>query len=276
MSLEQLAESLVPLVTTWGLKTILAIVLLVAGRMAAGWARGLLRRALERGKMDPTLIPFLANLGYYTVVAVVVIAVLGVVGVETASLITVLGAAGLAVGLALQGTLSNLAAGVMLLAFRPFKVGEYVEAGGTAGAVEAISLFTTVLNTPDNVRITIPNSQVWGGTVKNYSANESRRVDLVMGIDYGDDIGVAIRAIRQVISADARVLQEPAPQVAVSELADSSVNIVVRPWCKSRDYWALRFDLTRALKEGLEAGGCSFPFPQRDVHLFEASQGSAA
>lgn len=276
MPIEQTIQSLVPMITTWGLKVILALVLLLAGRIVAGWVRGLLRKGLERGAVDRTLVPFLASLGYYTVMAVVVVAVLGIVGVETASLIAVLGAAGLAIGLALQGTLSNLAAGVMLLAFRPFGVGDYVEAGGVAGSVQAIGLFTTIMNTPDNVRITVPNSTVWGGTVKNFSVNENRRIDLVMGIDYGNDIGVAIRAIHDVVARDDRVLAEPALQVAVSELADSSVNIVVRPWCRGADYWAVRFDLTRALKEGLEEAGCSIPFPQRDVHIHQVAGGSAA
>jgi small conductance mechanosensitive channel len=276
MSLESTIQSLLPMITTWGLKVVLALVLLMVGRVVAGWVRGLLRRGLLRGSVDETLIPFLGSLGYYTVMAVVAVAVLGVIGVETASLIAVLGAAGLAVGLALQGTLSNLAAGVMLLVFRPFGVGHYVEVGGEAGSVESSGLLTTVLNTPDNVRITLPNAAVWGGTVKNYSANDDRRIDLVMGIDYGDDIGTAIQAVRDIVSADSRVLAEPATQVAVSELGDSSVNLVVRPWCKGTDYWAVRFDLTRALKEGLEAAGCSFPFPQRDVHLLTAEESDAA
>jgi small conductance mechanosensitive channel len=276
VTFEQISQMIVPMVTAWGLKVILAIVLLVAGRFVAGAVRRVLAKALERASVDTTLVPFLASLGYYTVMAVVLVAVLGVVGVQTASLVAVLGAAGLAIGLALQGTLSNLAAGVMLLVFRPFSVGDYVEAAGTAGSVVAIKLFTTVLNTPDNVRITVPNSAVWGGMVKNYSANENRRIDLVMGIDYGDDIGVAMRSITEIVSADERVLAEPALNVAVSELGDSSVNIVVRPWCKGPDYWALRFDLTKALKEGLESAGCSFPFPQRDVHLFQASGEPAA
>jgi len=269
MPFESTIAMLLPMITTWGLRLILALVLLLVGRIVAGWVRGLLKRGLERGAVDATLIPFLSSLGYYAIIAVVAVAVLGIVGVETASLIAVLGAAGLAIGLALQGTLSNLAAGVMLLVFRPFGVGDTVELGGQTGKVDSIALFTTVLNTPDNVRITLPNASVWGGTVKNYSVNEDRRIDLVMGIDYGDDIGTAIQTVRKVIAADPRVLPEPAPQVAVSELGDSSVNLVVRPWCKGSDYWGVRFDLTRALKEGLEAAGCSFPFPQRDVHLLK-------
>jgi len=207
-------------------------------------------------------------MAYYVVLAVVVIAVLNLFGVQTTSLIAVLGAAGLAVGLALQGTLSNFAAGVMLLVFRPFRIGDYVDIAGTAGSVVEIGLFTVALNTPDNVRIIVPNSSVYGQTISNYAANPTRRNDLVIGIAYGDDIGKAISTIEAVLAADARVLKDPAPVVATSELADSSVNIVVRPWCTKEDYWGLRFDLTRKIKEELEAAGCSIPFPQRDVHLF--------
>ncbi len=276
MSFDQLTQMVIPMITAWGLKVILAIVLLIVGRWVAGFVRSMLRRGLTRADIDETLIPFLASLGFYTVMAMVLIAVLGVVGVQTASLVAVLGAAGLAIGLALQGTLSNLAAGVMLLVFRPFSVGDAVEAGGSMGVVEAIRLFTTVMNTLDNVRITLPNSAVWGGTVKNYSANENRRVDLVMGVDYGDDLSLAVRTIENIVGSDSRVLSDPAPQVAVAELGDSSVNIVVRPWCRSEDYWDVRFGLTRALKEGLEGAGVSFPFPQTDVHLHQVSGDSAA
>ena len=263
------------LVTTWGIKVVAAIALFAVGRWVAGWIRKGVRGALQRGNMDPTLIPFVSSLTYYLVLAFVVIAVLGTVGIQTASLVAVLGAAGLAVGLALQGTLSNFAAGVMLLVFRPFKVGDYVEAGGTAGSVVAIGIFMTQLTTPDNVGITVPNSSVWGSTIKNYAANSTRRLDLVVGISYEDHIGQAIEIITGVLQADARVLAEPAPVVAVNELGDSSVNLVVRPWCNREDYWPLRFDLVRALKEQLEGAGLSIPFPQRDVHLHQVGQSAA-
>ncbi|MGI9591634.1 MAG: mechanosensitive ion channel family protein [Myxococcota bacterium] len=203
------------------------------------------------------------------------IAVLNLFGIQTASVIAVLGAAGLAVGLAMQGTLSNFAAGVMLLIFRPFKLGDWVEVAGTAGSVQEIGIFTTVLHTGNNRRIIIPNSSVYGDTITNYSANETRRIDLVIGIGYDDDIGQAVDTIGRVLSAETRVLKEPEPQIAVSELGDSSVNLVVRPWCASSDYWSTRFDLTRELKEQLEAAGCSIPYPQRDVHLHQAG-GAAA
>jgi len=266
---QDIVESLVTLVSTWGLQVLGALAVLILGRWIAGMVRNAARRSLERTKTDASLIPFLSSLTYYLVLAVVLIAVLNLFGIETTSLIAVLGAAGLAVGLALQGTLSNFAAGVMILLFRPFRVGDYVEIAGSAGAVAEIGIFTTTLNTPDNVQITVPNSGVFGETIKNYSANDNRRNDLVVGISYADDIGKAIEVMSGVLAADNRVLKDPAPVIAVSELGDSSVNLVVRPWCRKEDYWALRFDLTRALKESLESGGCSIPFPQRDVHLFQ-------
>jgi len=262
-------EMVIEMVSTWGISVIGAIVLLIVGRIVAGWFRSSVRKALQRAKMDPSLVPFFASMVYYVILGVVLIAVLSLFGIETTSLIAVLGAAGLAVGLALQGTLSNFAAGVMLLIFRPIRVGDYVEVAGQGGTVVEISIFNTLMDTPDNVRITIPNSSVYGDIVKNYSFNETRRVDLVMGIAYGDDIGKAMEIIERIVTSDARTLRDPEPTIAVGGLGDSSVDIVVRPWCNKADYWALRFDLTRALKEGLEAGGCSIPFPQRDVHVVE-------
>jgi small conductance mechanosensitive channel len=264
----------VTVISAWGLQVLGALVVLVVGRWAARWARRALERALARSKLDATLTPFLSGLAYYLMLTFVVIAVLGLFGVQTASLIAVLGAAGLAVGLALQGTLANFAAGVMLLGFRPFGVGDYVEAGGTAGSVAEIGIFTTRLNTPDNVQILVPNAAIYGAVIKNYSANDTRRNDLTMSISYGDDIGRAIGVIRSVLAGDDRVLAEPEPVIAVGALGESSVDLVVRPWCARTDYWPLRFDLTRKLKEELEAAGCTIPFPQRDVHLTRNSAGS--
>ncbi len=271
----QIVDTLVTLVSTWGVSVVGAIVLLIVGRIAAGIIRSSVRRALERGKVDAALVPFLASIAYYLAIAVVLIAVLGLFGIETTSLVAVLGAAGLAVGLALQGTLSNFAAGVMLLVFRPFRPGDYVDAGGTAGSVAEIGIFTTILNTPDNVQVIAPNSSIYGTVIKNYAANPTRRNDLVVGIAYDDDIGTALETVRRVLSADERVLADPEPVIAVGELGDSSVNLVVRPWCKKEDYWGLRFDLTRKLKEELEAAGCSIPFPQRDLHVFESASKAA-
>ena len=266
-----LTATLTHLATTWGLKIIGAIATLLVGRMIAGWVRRVARKGLTRAEVDSTLVPFVSKLLYYLVLAFVVIAVLGVFGVQTASLVAVLGAAGLAVGLALQGTLSNFSAGVMLLFFRPFKLGDYVDTGGTAGTVEEIGVFSTTLKSPDNVKIVVPNSKVYGEIIKNFSGFDTRRIDLVIGISYDDDIGTAMQTISSIVAADQRVLAEPATTVAVAELGSSSVDLVVRPWCKGSDYWALRFDLTRRIKEGLEAAGCSIPYPQTDVHLHQKS-----
>jgi small conductance mechanosensitive channel len=248
-----------------------AIIILLVGRIFAGWARKLTRRAMTRGEVDAALVPFVAKLVYYAILAVVIIAALNRVGVATTSVVAIFGAAGLAVGLALQGTLSNFASGVMLLIFRPFDLGDFIDAGGTMGSVEEIGIFSTTLKSPDNIKITVPNSQIYGATISNYNGYETRRVDMVMGIAYDDNIQTAIDTIRKIVAADERVLADPEPLVAVSNLGDSSVDIVVRPWCQASDYWGLKFDLTRQLKEGLEAAGCSIPFPQRDIHLFQAA-----
>jgi small conductance mechanosensitive channel len=272
---EELVETIVELTSAWGLKVIGAIALLVIGRIVCGAIRRTMRRGLERTSIDETLVPFLSSLVYYMAMAVVLIAVLNLFGIQTASAIAVFAAAGLAIGLAMQGTLSNFAAGVMLLIFRPFRVGDFVEVAGTAGSVQEIGIFSSVLHTPDNVRITVPNSSIYGDTVKNYSANDTRRNDLTIGISYDDDIARAIDVIRKVLSADSRVLDDPEPVVAVGELGDSSVNLLVRPWCAAGDYWPLRFDLMRQLKEELEAAGCSIPYPQRDVHLHGDGQAAA-
>ena len=263
-------DTVIGVLTTWGVRVVGAIALLIIGLLVARGIRGGVRKALRKRSVDPTLVPFISGLVYYIVFAFVIVSVLGLFGIQTGSIIAVLGAAAFAVGLALQGTLSNFAAGVMLLVFRPFKVGDYVDVGGTAGSVQAVGIFSSALNTPDNVHIIVPNSAIFGQTIKNYAANPTRRNDMVVGISYSDDIGTALETINRVIGEDERVLKDPAPTVAVSEMADSSINIVVRPWCKKEDYWALRFDLTRKMKEQLEAAGCSIPFPQRDVHLFQA------
>jgi len=265
-------EQTVSLITTYGLQVIGAVVILIVGWMVAGWARGLTERALSKSdKVDVTLRQFFASLVRYAILIFTVVAVLDRFGVETTSLIAVVGAAGLAIGLALQGTLSNVAAGVMLLLFRPFKIGDYVEGAGQAGSVKSITLFVTELATPDNVQIIVPNSQLWGAAIKNYSFHETRRVDLLMGIAYEDKIDDAIATINKVIAADSRAHKDPAPMIAVAELADSSVNLTVRVWCDSADYWPLKFDLTKALKEHFDTDGISIPYPQQVVHMHQAS-----
>jgi small conductance mechanosensitive channel len=273
---QQVMDTAVALVADWGLSVIGAITLLIVGRMAAGLLQRGVRRQMERAKVDPALHPFIAGLTYYVVLIVVGISVLGLFGVQTTSLVAVVGAAGLAIGLALQGTLSNFASGVMLLIFRPIGLGDYVEISGVGGSVAEIGIFTTTLDTPDNVRIIIPNSGIYGAVIKNYSANATRRIDMVMGIGYGDDINVAIDVIEKIVRAHPNVLEFPETTIAVSELGDSSVNIVVRPWCNRADYWVTRFALTKQLKEGLEAGGCSIPFPQRDLHVIDMPNSQGA
>jgi len=269
--IQQLLDSAWEMVVNNYLEVIAAIVILVVGRVFAGWARRLTRRGLERGNVDPTLVPFVAKLVYYAVMAVVVIAVLNRLGVATTSVVAIFGAASLAVGLAMQGTLANFASGVMLLIFRPFDLGDYVDAGGTAGTVMEIGIFATTLKSPDNIKITVPNSQIYGATISNYNGNDTRRIDLVMGISYDDNIQTAIDTIRRIVTAHELVLADPEPQIAVSNLGDSSVDLVVRPWCNTPDYWTVRFELNRSLKEGLEAAGCSIPYPQRDVHMYSVA-----
>jgi small conductance mechanosensitive channel len=271
LSFETIAAMAQTVMVNWGLKVLGAIVVVILGRMVAGSLRKATSRLMDRTQTDPTLSKFLSSLAYYLILVVAVVAALGMVGIQMASVLTILATAGLAVGLALQGTLSNVAAGVMLLIFRPFKVGDFIEAGGGAkGTVDSIGLFATSLNTPDNVHIVVPNSAIYGGTISNYSHHPIRRIDMVMGISYDDDIGLAVKTIKEVLDGESRVLDEPAYQVAVAELADSSVNLVVRPWVNAGEYWPTRFDLTRTLKERLEEAGCSIPYPQQDVYVHQA------
>lgn len=271
VDVSNLWQTATELISTWGLRVVGAIAVLVIGMMIAKMIRGSVRKALGRSDMDPTLIPFLSGMIYYLLVAVVLIAVLQLFGVETTSLVAVMGAAGFAIGLAMQGTLSNFSAGVMLLFFRPFSVGDFVDAAGVAGTVKAVGIFSTILATPDNVQIIVANSSIYGSTIKNFSANDTRRNDMVIGVGYGDDLNVAKRIIEGILASDDRVLKDPEPVVAISELGDSSVNFVVRPWCTKEDYWGLRFDLTKRFKEELEAAGCNIPFPQTDVHVHQVS-----
>lgn len=263
-------EEALATVTTYGLDVIGAIVILIAGFIVSGWVRTGIENSLKRfPRLDDTLRGFAGVLGKYLVLAFAFIATLERFGVETTSFIAVLGAAGLAIGLALQGTLSNVAAGVMLLLFRPFKAGDYIDGGGVAGTVKSLSLFTTELATPDNVQIVLPNAELWGKAIKNYSHHATRRVDWLIGIGYGDDMDKAIGVIRKLADADERVHADPEPFVVIGELGDSSVNLVVRLWCDVANYWGLKFDMTKAIKEAFDAEGISIPFPQRDVHLHE-------
>jgi len=262
-------ESLTSVLSTWGVRVVGAIAFLIAGLFVARLVQRWTRRGLEKTAVDDTLVPFFASLAYYVVLTFVGIGVLGLFGIPTTSFVAAVGAAGLAIGLALQGSLSNLAAGVMLLLFRPFKVGDYVEAAGVDGSVEEIGLFASSFVTLDNTLIVIPNAEIWGATIKNFTAKETRRNDLVFGISYGDDINRARESILAAVRADSRVLDEPAPEVWVTGMGDSSVDLLVVPWCRPDDYWALKFDLYQQVKEALEAGGSTIPFPQRDLHLID-------
>ena len=259
-------ETITDFVVTYGLRVIGAILILVVGRIAAGVATRGIRKTCARARVDKTLAGFFAGLAHAMVIVFAALAALAKFGVQTASLVAVLGAAGFAIGFALQGSLSNFASGVMLLFFRPFKVGDYVEAGGSAGTVKDISLFTTTMATPDNVKVIVPNGAVFGGTIRNYAGYDTRRVDLVIGIGYGSDIQNAIEVMEGLIKADSRILPHPEHQIAVSELADSSVNFVVRMWARREDYWGVKFDFTRAVKEAFDARGIEIPFPQTVIH----------
>lgn len=252
------------------LNLLAAAAIFFIGRWVAQLVTSLVFKAMDKAKIDHTLGKFVKNLVYTILLVFVVIAALARLGVQTGSFIAIIGAAGLAVGLALGGTLSNFASGVLLIIFKPIRVGDFVEAGGATGAVKEIQIFNTILNTPDNKRVIVPNSQVTGGNIINYSVNGTRRVDLVMGVSYQDDLKKARQVMEGVLKADSRILAEPAYTVAVSELGDSSVNFVVRPWVKVEDYWGVYFDTTEKIKVALEASGLSIPFPQHDVHMIQS------
>jgi len=259
------------LLVAFGLRLLAAIAIFVIGRWVARLLTNFAGRVMTRAKMEDTLSRFLGNIIYTLLLAVVIISAINQLGIETTSLLAVLGAAGLAVGLALQGSLSNFAAGVLIVAFKPYKVGDFIEAGGVSGSVEEVQIFTTVLKSPDNKKIIVPNSQVMAAEIVNYSANDTRRVDLVAGCGYDDDLDKVRRILNEIVSGDERVLSDPAPTIAISELADSSVNFVVRPWVKGADYWGVYFDLTEQIKKRFDAEGVSIPYPQRDVHVYQHS-----
>ena len=257
----------------WGLRIVAFLLVLIIGMWVAKAIKRCIVSVMEKRKVDPTLVKFLSSLIYVALQAFVIVAALEKLNVKTASFIAILGAAGLAVGLALQGSLSNFAAGVLMIIFKPIRVGDFVQAGGEMGGVVEIGIFTTVLKSPDNKRIIVPNSQVMGGAITNFNANGTRRIEIIAGISYGDDMKKAKKIISDLIAADARILKDPAPQVAVKEMADSSVNIVVRPWVKPDDYWDVFFELTEAIKEQFDANDITIPFPQRDVHIYEHKAG---
>ena len=248
-----------------------ALIIFYVGRWVAGMVVRGIATVMQKSNMDKTLETFICNLVRMTLILFVIIAAVNQLGIQTTSLIAVLGAAGLAVGLALQGSLSNFASGVLIILFRPYKVGDYIEGAGVIGSVEDMQILTTVLTTGDNKRVIVPNSQIMGSIITNYSSNDRRRIDLVVGVSYDDDIDKVRDELKALVAADDRILDDPACLIAVSELADSSVNFVLRPWVKTSDYSAVKFSLTEAIKKRFDEVGISFPFPQHDVHLHNVS-----
>lgn len=257
------------MLTKFGFKILAAILIFVIGRWVAHVVQRVIEKGMLKAKVDPVLVTFTTNLIYAGLIIFVVLASLAQIGVQTTSFIAILGAAGLAVGLALQGSLSNFAAGVLMIIFRPFKLGDYIEGGGVSGVVKAIHIFTTTLTTPDNKRVIVPNSKIMGDNIINYSAEGTRRLDLTASISYGDNIDTAKAALMDLLNKDPRVLKDPAPFIGVSSMAESSIDFAVRPWVNVADYWAVFFDLNEAIKKRIEAEGLTIPFPQRDVHLFK-------
>jgi small conductance mechanosensitive channel len=266
---QEQVDVLVEGASKFGLQIIAAIAVFIIGRWLARRISNLIERGLTRANTDPTLVGFFRNIAYFGLLVLVIIAAVGQLGVQTTSFIAVLGAAGLAVGLALQGSLANFAAGVLMIIFRPFKAGDFIEAAGTAGVVEEIQLFTTKMRTPDNKTIIIPNAQVTSGTITNYSARDTRRLDLVFGVSYTDDLDKVKRVIKEVLAEEKRLLDDPEPVIGLLNLGDSSVDFAVRPWVNSSDYWPVFFDLQEAMKKRFDREGISIPFPQRDVHLYQ-------
>ncbi len=264
---EQWLESNSDLIIQYGVNIISSVLILFIGNIIVKAIANGIAKVLTKKKMDRAVVDFVHALVRYLLFIVVLIAALSRIGVQTASVVAVIGAAGLAIGLALQGSLSNFAAGVLIVAFRPFKSGDYVEVAGVAGLVNSIQIFQTVLTTPDNKMVIVPNAGIIGGAIVNYSHHNKRRVDHVIGVSYDSDLQKTKEVITKVLEADKRVLQEPAITVGVTALADSSVNFVVRPWCRTEDYWGVYFDTLQAIKEGLDKEGISIPFPQMDVHL---------
>ncbi|GAA6166384.1 mechanosensitive ion channel family protein [Sessilibacter corallicola] len=272
MNVEQYIAQIPVLISAYGIKIILALVIFFVGKWLAKTISKFIEGSMAKKSVDVTLSNFITNIIYYLILAFVIIAALSQVGIQTASLIAVLGAAGLAVGLALQGSLSNFAAGVMIILFKPCKTGDFIEAGGAMGTISEIGIFATILLTPDNKTIIVPNSNITGGNITNFSTQEERRVDLVVGVGYGSDIKQVKEVLAELVAADSRILTDKETMIAVSELADSSVNFVLRPWVKASDYWGVYFDLTEAVKVRFDELGIEIPFPQMDVHVTKSGE----
>jgi len=266
--MEQYLDKIMEMISLYGVKVLTALVIFIVGRWIAKGIRKMVRKMMERSKIDPILIGFTCNMAYIALLAFIIIAALGQLGIQTTSFIAIIGAAGLAIGLALQGSLSNFAAGFLMIIFRPFNIGDYIEGAGVAGTVEEIQIFTTTLKTPDNKTVIIPNATLTGDNIVNWTVKGTRRVDMVFGIGYNDDIDTAKQIMKETLAKDDRILEDPATQIAVVELADSSVNFVVRPWVKATDYWGVYMDAMENIKKAFDAAGVSIPFPQQDVHMY--------
>ncbi|KGK41544.1 mechanosensitive ion channel protein [Nitrincola sp. A-D6] len=255
------------LIISYAVNLTAALLIILIGSMVIKFATNSLNRVLKKRRVDPTIANFVTSLIKYGLLAFVIIAALGRVGVQTASFVAIVGAAGLAIGLAMQGALSNFAAGVLLIGFRPFKAGDYIEAGGTAGTVESVQIFTTMMKTPDNRVIVVPNSNILSGNIVNYSQEPQRRVDLVIGVAYTADLKQTKQILQNIVDADERILKDPACNISVNELGASSVDLIVRPWVNSADYWTVRWDLLEKIKNELDNNGIDIPYPQMDIHL---------
>ena len=267
----QTQQQIQEILTVYGLKLIAALAIFIIGKLLASLIKSGIGKAMTKAKSDPILISFTSNMVYAALLAFVIIAALGQLGIQTTSFIAILGAAGLAIGLALQGSLSNFAAGVLMIIFRPFKQGDFIEGAGVAGVVEEIHIFNTVLRTGDNKTIIIPNASLMNNNIVNYSSKSTRRLDLVIGIGYDDDIKKAKNVLSELMQQEPRILKEPAPTLGLLELADSSVNFAVRPWVNSADYWGVHFDLLENIKLRFDQEGISIPYPQQDIHLHGAA-----
>lgn len=268
--MENIMAKLTEILAVYGLNVLGAIATLLIGWMLAKIVRSTLKKVMTRARLDETLISFSSTLVYVGLIMFVVVSALGKLGMNTGSLIAVVGAAGLAVGLALQGSMANFAAGVLMVIFKPFKLGDFIEAGGVAGIVFEIGIFNTIVQTVDNKKIIVPNGAVTGGTITNYSANDTRRIDLVVGVSYQDDLDRVRKVLQQILADEPRILPEPEATIAVLELADSSIDFAFRPWVNTADYWPVYFNLNEQIKKRFDAEGISIPFPQRDVHMVQS------
>ena len=269
MDFSNILPKLQELLALYGLRIVAAIIIFIVGRWVAKALRNVIKRMMTKGEVDETLISFVGNLTYVALLAFVIIAALNQLGIQTTSFIAIIGAAGLAIGLALQGSLANFAAGVLMIIFRPFKAGDYIEGAGVAGVVEEVQIFATQLKTPDNKTIIVPNAKMMSDNITNYSAKDTRRVDMLIGVGYGDDLKKVREILEDILAKDDRILKDPAPTIGVLELGDNSVNFAVRPWVKTEDYWGAYFDAMETVKRRFDEEGISIPYPQRDVHLYE-------